>query len=156
MIKALNKYKTVLLSLVLLCLIFACTDAPNQSNSISPFDKDSSFAKVVWIFDGDTFEAEIEGLRSKVRVLDVDVYETSNNERLESQATKAGISLDSALSLGLSAKNWAIKELKNKNVTLIRGTSEPNVDVYGRYLRYVILSGMRLDSLLKSNGWAVP
>ncbi|MCX7908254.1 MAG: thermonuclease family protein [Ignavibacteria bacterium] len=108
------------------------------------------------ISDGDTFSIYYKNQKWKVRVLYVDCFETSKGNRLTEQARKAGISVDSALALGLKAKEFAKKTLLNKKVELHRDYKEPNLDTYGRLLRVTYIEGKRYDSLLKVLGLAVP
>ncbi len=124
----------------------------NAPRRPSPDDKEF-YAIVNWIYDGDTFDFKYEGVLYKVRVLNIDCYETQINERLEEQAKRNKISVDSALALGLAAKDFAIKTLKGKEILLIRSLQAPNYDVYNRYLRYVKINGMSYDSLIIVNGF---
>lgn len=111
------------------------------------------YAKVSWIYDGDTIEFQHNGTNHKVRILGIDCYETQINERLEDQAKRNHISNDSAIALGLAAKDFAINYLKGKTVLLKRSNSEPNRDVYDRYLRWVESDGVKYDSLIKAMGY---
>lgn len=124
----------------------------NAPRRPSPDDKEF-FAIVNWVYDGDTFDFKYEGNIHKVRILNIDCYETQINDRLQDQAKKNKISVDSALALGLAAKEFAIKTLKGKEVLLIRSTQAPNRDVYDRYLRYVKINGISYDSLIKVMGY---
>lgn len=124
----------------------------NAPRRPSPDDKEF-YAIVNWVYDGDTFDFKYEGVLHKVRVLNIDCYETQINDRLLEQAKRNKISPDSALSLGLAAKEFAIQILKNKEVLLIRSTTAPNRDVYDRYLRFVKVNGMSYDSLIKAKGF---
>ena len=63
----------------------------------NPFDDSPASAKVNWIYDGDTFQANIDNFNEKIRILNIDTYEASRGDRLNEQAAKAGISVDSAL-----------------------------------------------------------
>ena len=116
-------------------------------------DDDEFYTIVTWVFDGDTFDFRHEGQTHRVRVLGIDCYETQKNERLAEQARKSNISIDSALALGLAAKDFAIATLRNREVLLKRTGTAPNKDVYNRYLRWVVVDGMPYDSLIKANGF---
>lgn len=109
------------------------------------------FAKVNFVFDGDTFNSRIDGDNYSVRVLKIDCFETSINDRLREQAKKSGISVDSALTLGKTAKSFADSILRGNEVLLIRDKYAPNTDVYDRLLRIVKINGDRFDSLLIEN-----
>ncbi len=128
--------------------------ANNLAATRKPQPDDSTlWVKVRYVYDGDTFDYKYDGNVLKVRILDIDCYETQINERLESQAARNKISVDSALSLGLAAKAFATQLLKDKTVLLMRSETAPNKDVYDRYLRYVRVNGMSYDSLIKSMGY---
>lgn len=122
-------------------------DVPTEATLVST---------VVEISDGDTFGIFYKNQKWKVRVLYVDCFETQKGNRLYEQSRKAGISIDSALSLGLKAKEFAKQILLYKKVELRRDFSQPNLDIYGRLLRITIVNGERYDSLLRVNNLAVP
>lgn len=111
---------------------------------------------VIDVSDGDTFAIYYKNQKWKVRVLYVDCFETQMGDRLNTQARKAGITVDSALKLGLKAKDFAKKTLLNQKVELIRDFNEPNLDVYGRLLRITVVGKQRYDSLLRVNNLVVP
>lgn len=134
----------LIISLLLIC----CNDNQSNNSKTSPFDEDSIVAKVIEIYDGDTFLAYYKSIKEKVRVLNIDCFETSYGSRLEEQAQKNKISVDSAYNLGLQAKMLADSLLKSNYVTLKRDLSQPNRDVYNRLLRYVIINGMKYDSII--------
>ncbi|MGB9851410.1 MAG: thermonuclease family protein [Candidatus Kapaibacteriota bacterium] len=132
-----------------------------QENSTPPTTNDTPteaylMTTVIDISDGDTFAIYYKNQKWKVRVLYVDCFETQKGSRLTDQANRAGISVDSALSLGLKAKEFARKTLLNKKVELLRDFKEPNLDIYGRLLRITIIDGMRYDSLIRVMGLAAP
>jgi len=128
--------------------------AMNLSAPRKPQIDDNEFYAIVnWIFDGDTFDFRYDGVNHRVRVLGIDCYEAQKNERLAEQARKNNISIDSALALGLAAKEFAIATLRNKEVLLMRGGTAPNKDVYDRYLRLVFIDGMPYDSLIIVSGF---
>lgn len=135
---------------------YSCSENSIQTNDPNTPTEAYLLTTVIDISDGDTFAIYYKNQKWKVRVLYVDCFETTKGTRLTEQAQRAGISVDSALSLGLKAKEYAKKTLLNKKVELIRDFKEPNLDVYGRLLRITLIDGMRYDSLLKSLGLAVP
>lgn len=135
-------------------LIFSCSDddkGTNNTSNLVPTDS-LMIARVIDIFDGDTFDAIYEGRTHRVRVLNIDCYETSYGSRLSGQAEDNNISNDSALALGKAAKELAEEYLLGRNVTLFRDNSAPNTDIYGRLLRYVSVGGIKYDSLIIANG----
>lgn len=129
-------------------ILISCTENQSDNSQTSPFDEYSIVANVIEIYDGDTFLAYYKSVKEKVRVLNIDCFETSYGSRLEEQARKNNIPVDSAYKLGLQAKKLADSLLKNNYVTLNRDLSQSNRDVYNRLLRNVIINGMRYDSII--------
>ncbi|MCX7880515.1 MAG: thermonuclease family protein [Ignavibacteria bacterium] len=146
----------VILVFIAIILFNSCNETENPTNNTNIPTEPILITTVIEITDGDTYSIYYKNQKWKVRVLKVDAYETTKGTRLTEQARKAGISIDSALSLGLKAKTFAKITLLNKKAELRRDNSEPNIDSYGRLLRITIIDGMRYDSLLKANGLAVP
>lgn len=146
-----------IISIYFLLLLLSCSD--DGSNFVLPesnVPEDSIiYEKVNFVYDGDTFSVNIDGTGYSVRVLDIDCFETSINDRLRSQAKRADISVDSALILGNKAKKYADSVLKGNTVKLIRDKYAPNTDVYDRLLRYVEINDIRYDSLLIKNNLIV-
>ncbi|MEI8135608.1 MAG: thermonuclease family protein [bacterium] len=98
-----------------------------------------SSAKVIVsrVVDGDTFEFAIESDTISLRIIGIDAYETRHGARLDSQAAHAKISVDSALSLGKLAKQFADSLLSHKEVLIVRDYRNENFDTYNRLLRHV-------------------
>jgi endonuclease YncB( thermonuclease family) len=143
----------LVLKLLFVLILISCNDDTNGNQY--PFEN-SMICNVTWVIDGDTFVIDYKSGSFKVRVLNIDCYETTKGERLKSQAEKAGISEDSALILGISAKLFATDLLYDKQVLLTRETDEPNTDVYSRLLRNVEIEGVKYDTLLRGRGLLVP
>lgn len=144
------------LFVVLLLLLTRCSENPNATTDPNTPTEPWMQTTVIDVSDGDTFSIYYKNQKWKVRVLYIDCFEVTKGQRLEEQASRAGISIDSALALGLEAKNFAKKTLLNKKVELIRDYKEPNLDIYGRLLRITVVDGMRYDSLIKAKGLAAP
>lgn len=137
---------TIFFILSFLLLLYAC------SNSTAPEENNKAFC--TYVYDGDTYKCIYNNETIVVRHLYIDCYEIHKGERLEKQAERNHISVDSVLSLGLKAKEFIKNLILNKYVCLIRIENENNKDVYGRYLRVVLYQGQRLDSLLLKKGLA--
>jgi len=137
---------TLLFILSFLLLLSACT------NSTSPEDKNEAFC--TYVYDGDTYKCIYNSDTIVVRHLYIDCYEIHRGERLEKQAERNHISVDSALTLGLKAKEFVKNLILDKYICLIRIQEENDKDVYGRYLRVVLYKGQRLDSMLLKKGLA--
>jgi endonuclease YncB( thermonuclease family) len=141
-------------------LLFSCEEnRPNlvlDDDDRTDFPEDSIMVTYVnYVYDGDTFNCTINHEKYDVRVLKIDCFETSVGDRLYDQADKADISVDSALSLGKMAKDFANEHIRGKYVTIIRDKYAPNTDVYHRLLRIVEIDGIRYDSLLIENNLVV-
>lgn len=107
----------------------------NKSDTISVL--------VTRVVDGDTFictSCFTCGDSVRIRVLELDTFEKSYIPRLYRQARLWNISPDEARNKGRDATQEARKLLEGKQVKLHRGNkSEPEIDIYDRLLRYVIL-----------------
>lgn len=89
------------------------------------------------VIDGDTFVIGFGRDSFSVRILGIDAFEIKHDSRLDSQAVKAHISVDSAYALGLAGKRFADSLLSKQNVLLVRDYRQPDFDTYNRLLRYV-------------------
>ncbi len=102
------------------------------------------------VSDGDTWKFLLGADEFSVRVLGIDCFETRRGARLDSQAVAAGITSDSALSLGKQAKALADSLLRGKEVIIFRDSLEDNFDVYGRLLRHCRVGQTNLaDTMLR-------
>ncbi|OEF98899.1 hypothetical protein BHF71_02940 [Vulcanibacillus modesticaldus] len=97
-------------------------------------------AKVIRVVDGDTFIAEIEGNKEKIRLLLIDTPETVHPKK-------------PVQPFGPEASAFAKEKLENKIVRLELDVQER--DKYGRILAYVYLNdGKMLNELLLAKGLA--
>jgi micrococcal nuclease len=124
------------------------------SDSNGPSDINSFLC--IRVVDGDTYDFVSNNDTIRIRHLYIDCFETSKGSRLDKQAERAGISSDSALTLGLLAKEYVKNIIEFKKCILLSDTNESDKDIYGRYLRTVTINNQRLDSLLLKNGLAFP
>ncbi len=150
-------------SLAIASIISGCTkDEPTSPVTTcpvctNPLVDSSANVLVTSVTDGDTFGFLVKGEEFKVRVLDIDCFETRHGSRLDSQAVKAKISIDSALSLGFKAKALADSLLNGKEVLIVRDSVEPDLDVYGRVLRRVFMKGnVNYAEFLRARGLVAP
>ncbi len=145
-------------SVVLLALLISCDNKESYPTTI--LDSDSTHVKppdslqeatveCAYVADGDTWYYYYNNKKYSVRVLGIDCFETSINDRLATQAKTAKINEDSALALGLIAKKLADSLLKKQQVIIKRSISAPNYDVYDRLLRYCYIEGRKkYDSII--------
>lgn len=134
--------------------ISACSD-DSVEHSTKPIVKtvvnsDTATVTCAYVSDGDTWNFYFENEKYPVRVLNIDCFETSINDRLYSQAEETGISIDSALSLGLKAKSLADSLLKGNKVFIKKGFSTSDRDVYDRLLRKCYINGLAYDSIMQT------
>jgi micrococcal nuclease len=139
--------------ILILCFLAACQLAPAQI-----IDKSDTCTVVVTkVVDGDTFYCAKDGDTAKVRVLGFDAYESSNGDRLDGQAARAGISVERALGLGVKAKEYAKELVEGQIVMLHRGNKRaPNREFYSLLLRYVVVNKRNFHELMISRGYAAP
>jgi len=101
-----------------------------------------------YVYNGSFFAFHYNNELVKVKVLDIECYEASYGFLLEEQAIISGISVDSAYSLGITAKLLADTLILGKEIKMIKGKNYPNYDSWGRLYRFVEIDGMRLDSIM--------
>ena len=141
---------------LLITALNSCTEQSADCTCVNAFVDYTARVNVVYIVDGDTFDFEIDKEKIRVRILDIDCFETRRGDRLTEQAANANISEDSALALGILSKEFASRNLLNKTIVITRDSIESNFDVYGRLLRNVTVNGFSYaklisDSLLLAN-----
>ena len=136
--------------LIILILCYSCLDraTSNNDNCINPLIDSMAIVTCSRVIDGDTWCFMIKYDEIKVRVLNIDCYEIHKNSRLQTQAAAAGISLDSALTLGLYQKELANKLLLNNLIKIVRDYSQKNYDVYNRLLRICYINNQLYDTLI--------
>jgi len=141
-------------SILLSILIFTGCSNPVTA-PVNPFIDYRCEIIVNRVIDGDTFTWLINNEEYSIRILGIDCFETKHNDRLIGQAAKAGISEDSAFTLGLIAKAFADSLLTGKNVILTRDSAESNFDTYNRLLRHVFINGKSYSDIIISKGLSV-
>ncbi len=156
--KQLKFYNPIIAAIFSGLLLNACSEPNNSSWGVNPDDNTNSpdslshaLVTCTYIADGDTWYFNYNSEKYTVRVLGIDCFETSINDRLSDQAERAKITEDSALILGLKAKSLADSLLKNQQVLIRKGSSAPNRDVYDRLLRFCFVdSTKKYDSIIIS------
>ena len=108
------------LYLVLLVLLFILVSCLKNN------DKKNIIERCV---DGDTVVINGE----KIRILEIDTFESKRNEHARRQAKKFKMSLKSVVEKGQQAKELCDRDWKGKNVKLIKWKT----DKYGRTLAYI-------------------
>ena len=105
-------------------------------------------ATIIKINDGDTLTALVNNETTKIRLLDVDCYETKKNARAKFQQKYYGLSLDEIIKNGKLSR----KQLKNllKNHKYIRVEWEKR-DSFGRILGKVYLDDIKSAEVIDVN-----
>lgn len=152
-------YFSILAFAYLGLILPSCSEPNNSSWGINrdnelinaPDSLSEAVVECSYIADGDTWYYYYNSKKYTVRVLGIDCFETSINDRLADQAKKAKITEDSALVLGLQAKSLADSLLKNQKILIRKGSSAPNRDKYDRLLRFCFVdSTKKYDSIIIS------
>ena len=105
-------------------------------------------ATIIKINDGDTLTALVNNETTKIRLLDVDCYETKKNNRMKFQQKYYGLSIDEVIQNGKQSR----KKLKNllKDHRYIRVEWEKR-DSFGRILGKVYLDDIKSAGLIDVN-----
>ena len=105
-------------------------------------------ATIIKINDGDTLTALVNNENTKIRLLDVDCYETGKNSNTKFQQKYYGLSVDKVLEKGKQSR----KQLKNllKDHRYIRVEWEER-DSFGRILGKVYLDDIKSVGVIDVN-----
>ncbi|HEY3250229.1 MAG TPA: thermonuclease family protein [Ignavibacteria bacterium] len=116
---------------------------------------DPNFYPVTKVFDGDTFEVEIDGKREKIRMLGIDTPEKWESGKLDKDAQRTGKDKKTIKVLGDLASEYTKKLISGKKVRLEIDPIGDERDRYGRMLRYVYLEDGTLVNLkIVEDGYA--
>ncbi|MDP4237040.1 MAG: thermonuclease family protein [Bacteroidota bacterium] len=117
---------------------FGCRNNPESVTvTVDPLLDSTAKVEVGRVIDGDTVVVGFGRDSFSVRILGIDAFEIKHDARLDSQAVKAHISVDSAYALGQAGKKFADSLLAKQNVLLVRDYDQPVFDTYNRLLRHV-------------------
>ena len=154
------KRSLILSTMMMLLVVFGCskTDTLIVYRDVDPLLDTTATVTVGRVIDGDTFVVGFGNDSISVRILGIDAFEIKHDARLDSQAVKAHISVDSAYTLGQAGKLFADSLLNKQKVIIVRGYKEPNFDSFSRLLRRVYFyQGSQLvdyDSVILKRGFA--
>lgn len=108
------------------------------------------------VFDGDTFEAEANGKKEKVRMLGIDTPEKFDSDKLTRDIERTKRDSETIKKLGELSSQFTRKLLEGKKVLLEPDKSQDDRDKYGRLLRYVYLEdGTFVNKKIVADGYAV-
>ena len=125
--------------------------------SFEVFANDLRKATIKKVSDGDTVQAYIDGELHKIRLLEIDCFETSNNKRAKLQSSYYGKNIGEVLRTGNRSKEILTNLLKaNKDNVYIELTGK---DVFQRDLGYIYIGNDRNNNINKymmTDGLCVP
>jgi micrococcal nuclease len=135
-------------ALMLVLAPAACTDAPeptttktpaaittSSSPSPSPVAPDGTRATLLYVFDGDSIEAEVAGRTEEVRLIGINAPEADE-------------------CFGGASRDALIELLGDGELVLVAGSSS-DTDQYGRLLRYVYVDEDNINGRTLADGNAV-
>ncbi|MBE2216677.1 MAG: thermonuclease family protein [Ignavibacteria bacterium] len=108
------------------------------------------------VFDGDTFEAEANGKKEKVRMLGIDTPEKFDSDKLTRDIERTKRDSETIKKLGELSSVYTRNLLDGKKVLLEPDKTQDDKDKYGRLLRYVYLEdGTFVNKKIVAEGYAV-
>ncbi len=112
----------------------------------------SEVSAVKRVVDGDTFELE-NGER--VRLLGIDTPEKFTSSKMDSDAKKSGLDVETIKQLGEAASHYADSVMAGRKIFLVSDPLNDDKDRYGRLLRYIYTEdGMLYNLKIILDGYA--
>ena len=105
-------------------------------------------ATITNIQDGDTLSAIVNNEETKIRLLDVDCFETKNNARARIQQQYYGLSYDEMLEKGKQSRKTLKKLLKDHRYIRVKWEKR---DRFGRILGNVYLDDIKSAGIIDVN-----
>lgn len=105
-------------------------------------------ATIVKINDGDTLTALVNNETTKIRLLDVDCYETGKNSNTKFQQKYYGLSVDEVLEKGKQSRKILKKLLKDHRYIRVEWEKR---DSFGRILGKVYLDDIKSAGVIDVN-----
>lgn len=105
-------------------------------------------ATIIKINDGDTLTALVNNETTKIRLLDVDCYETKKNNRMKFQQKYYGLSIDEVLEKGKQSRKILKKILKDHRYIRVEWEKR---DSFGRILGKVYLDDIKSAGVIDVN-----
>ncbi|MFV9671867.1 MAG: lamin tail domain-containing protein [Acidimicrobiia bacterium] len=119
-----------LIVIALVLLASACADS-----GVSTVDPGGTAARLVYAFDGDSMEVDIDGRSEEVRLLGINAPEGDE-------------------CFGDEARNALINLIADRDLILVADAAD-DTDQYGRLLRYVYVDGENVNRTMLAEGHAV-
>ena len=105
-------------------------------------------ATIIKINDGDTLTALVNNENTKIRLLDVDCYETGKNSNTKFQQKYYGLSVDEVLEKGKQSRKILKKLLKDHRYIRVEWEKR---DSFGRILGNVYLDDIKSNGIIDVN-----
>lgn len=105
-------------------------------------------ATIINIQDGDTLSALVHDENTKIRLLDVDCYETKKNARAKFQQKYYGLPIDEVLEKGKQSRKILKKLLKDHRYIRVEWEKR---DSFGRILGKVYLDDIKSNGIIDIN-----
>lgn len=105
-------------------------------------------ATIIKINDGDTLTALVNNENTKIRLLDVDCYETGKNSNTKFQQKYYGLSVDEVLEKGKQSRKILKKLLKDHRYIRVEWNKR---DSFGRILGNVYLDDIKSAGVIDVN-----
>ena len=105
-------------------------------------------ATIIKINDGDTLTALVNNEKTKIRLLDVDCYETGKNSNTKFQQKYHGLSVDDVLEKGKQSRKILKKLLKDHRYIRVEWEKR---DSFGRILGKVYLDDIKSVGVIDVN-----
>ena len=105
-------------------------------------------ATIIKINDGDTLTALVNNENTKIRLLDVDCYETGKNSNTKFQQKYYGLSVDEVLEKGKQSRKILKKILKDHRYIRVEWEKR---DSFGRILGKVYLDDIKSAGVIDVN-----
>ncbi|MBQ8671539.1 MAG: thermonuclease family protein [Alphaproteobacteria bacterium] len=105
-------------------------------------------ATIIKINDGDTLSAFVNNENTKIRLLDVDCYETKKNKRAKFQQQYYSLSYDEVLEKGKQSRKILKKLLKDHRYIRVEWEKR---DSFGRILGKVYLDDIKSNGIIDIN-----
>ena len=107
-----------------------------------------SVATIIKINDGDTITALVNNETTKIRLLDVDCYETKKNTRAKFQQKYYGLSVDEVIKNGKQSRKMLKKLLKDHRYIRVEWEKR---DSFGRILGKVYFDDIKSAGVIDVN-----
>ena len=105
-------------------------------------------ATIIKINDGDTLSALVNNEKTKIRLLDVDCYESKKNKRAKFQQKYYGLSVDEVLEKGKQSRKTLKQLLKDHRYIRVEWEKR---DSFGRILGKVYLDDIKSVGVIDVN-----